>query len=164
MQCFCHFWSNVQRFALAGAAPKLCQISSIGKSRWIAMKWAIWSMFSFSDLTSGQPLWRQTSKFANTIFFLNFTFFYNNFRTIDPRTTNHTNVFLSLRWIELYYILSKHIQNLTSHPICGHGSGQANVGHMVIIRFEATKQTLWYQFHSSVTFGLNVLGRRVISP
>ena len=65
----------------------------------------------------------------------------------------------------------KQLQNFTSRPIRGDWSDQVKAGHIClvifilsIIWFGVTRQTRWYSFHSSITFGSKVMGKRVEFP
>ena len=74
-------------------------------------------------------------------------------------------MFLSSRWIEWYPFLTKKV-NFKIWPRAKLGvTGQVRSKWVIlgIIRFGATRQTLWYHFQSPNTTGSKVIGRKIIS-
>ena len=99
-------------------------------------------------------------------YFSNLSFFYNFFRTIGPTATNLAlSCFCRYEEsIDTQCCPPPKKRNLTSRPIWGRMSNQVKVGHVGHHSIRGHKKTLWYPFHSFITFGSKVIGRRVISP
>ena len=55
----------------------------------------------------------------------------------------------------------KTISKFDLRPILGHRSDQVKVGH---IGYHSIRGHKAYPFHSSITFGSKVMGKRAISP
>ena len=80
-------------------------------------------------------------------------------------TPKHIIVFVSLKQIEWYPILPKKTNFKIYPPAHFRVTGQIRSKLVIlgIIRFGATRSTLWYSFHSSIIFGSKAMGNWVTS-
>ena len=127
------------------------------------MKWAIWTGLRF-DLRSivlalGVKMYWGQAPFSNL------KFFYNNFRSIGTTATSLKPSCFS-RWKKNRVILhfAKKSQVWPTAHFGVIGQIRSKLVILGIIRFGAKRQTLWYPFHLSITFGLKVMCRIVIFP
>ena len=100
MQNCCHFWLNVQGITFAGLAPKLIQIALTPPKQTEEAPWNGLSEVSAQiSLQVNRFGARGQNVLGSNTYFSHLAFFYNNFRTIYPTTTNLISSCFS-RWDE----------------------------------------------------------------